>query len=554
MTVTERIAAARSAEREGDWDVALTHYESAFTALCAGGTAADAADLFRWMGNVHRVRGDAERAHEAYEASLAIAECAALPFQMASALNGLGILVQFQGAPDLAESYYTRGRSYATQAKDERIAAIIDQNLGTLASIRGNMELAIASYESALERFRRLDDTSSVISSLNNLGMAQRELGDWTSAERCFDEAFELGNELRDAVLIGNIELNRAELGLRRGAYDEARESCDRAFEVFTRVESLAGQGEAYKIYGALFGRMNKPSLADAHFHRATELALASGDRLLEAEVLAAVASHHLDRARNAEALRSLNDAYRLFSELGANAALLDLDRRLDGLEATYLRVVSAWAASIDAKDPYTAGHCSRVADLACRLAESCGFTGRELTWFRMGGFLHDVGKTAVPLDILNKPGKLTDEEWTAMKNHTIAGAEIVEKLNFPWEILPIVRNHHERWNGTGYPDALVGEEIPLTARILCVADVYDALTTARSYRPAMSREEALQLMERDAGVGLDPELFIRFRAIIDAELAPARPRRLRTVALHVADRVGAAPEPDDFRRRLKSA
>lgn len=522
MTVTERIAAARSAERDGDWDAALTHYESAFASLSAGGTPSDAADLFRWIGSIHRLRGDGERAEEAYDASFAIAECAGLPLKMASALNCLGILVQFQGASELAESYYIQGRTYAAQAKDERLAAIIDQNLGTLASIRGNMHLAIASYESALARFRRIDDTSSVISSLNNLGMAHREMGDWSAAERCFDEAFELGNELRDALLIGNVELNRADLEVRRGRYEDARESCDRAFEVFTRVESVAGQSEAYKVYGALFGRMNKPSLADTHFERAAELAVRSGDRLLEAEVLAAAAQNHLERVRNAEALRCLNNAYHLFRDLGAQAALLDLDRRLDGLENTYLKVVAAWAESIDAKDPYTAGHCSRVADLACRLAEDCGFAGRELTWFRMGGFLHDVGKTAVPLEILNKPGKLTEEEWVAMKNHTVAGAEIVEKLNFPWEILPIVRSHHERWNGTGYPDGLAGEDIPFTARILGVADVYDALTTARSYRPAMSREEALQIMERDAGIGLDPDLFARFLTILDKAETPA--------------------------------
>ncbi|MGH7447012.1 MAG: HD domain-containing phosphohydrolase [Longimicrobiales bacterium] len=527
MTVAERIAAARSAEREGQWDTALAHYESAFASLSVSGTAADAADLFRWTGSVHRLRGDAERAEEAYETSLAIAQCAGLEQKMASALNCLGILVQFQGGSELAETYYTQGRTHALTAGDERVAAMIDLNLGTLASIRGNMELAIASYESALGRFRRLDDTSHlVISSLNNLGMAHRELGDWYAAERCFDEAFELGNELRDALLLGNIELNRAELGLRRGHYDEARESCDRAFEVFTRVESVAGQSEAYKVYGALFGRMHKPSLADAHFARATELALTSGDRLLEAEVLAAAAQNHLERTRNSEALRALNNAYHLFRDLGAQAALLDLDRRLDGLEHTYLKVVAAWAESIDAKDPYTAGHCSRVADYACLLAEDCGLEGRELTWFRMGGYLHDVGKTEVPLEVLNKPGKLTDEEWVAMKNHTVAGAEIVATLNFPWEILPIVRSHHERWNGTGYPDGLAGEEIPYHARILGVADVYDALTTARSYRPAMSHDEAIQIMERDAGIGLDPDLFPRFRALVEARRSSTRTAR----------------------------
>jgi putative nucleotidyltransferase with HDIG domain len=531
VTRNERIAAARAAERAGEWDAALTHYESAFASLAAWGTAADAADLFRWIGSIHRIRGDAERALEAYEASLAVAEAAAVPFQIASAFNCLGILVQFQGAPDLAESYYAQGRSWALVAQDERVAAIIDQNLGTLAGIRGDSQLAITSYTSALDRFRRIDDTSSMISSLNNLGMAYRDLGEWDAAERAFDEAFDLGNRLRDATLLGNIELNRAELNLRRGHLDQARESCDRAFEIFTRVECRPGLGEAYKVYGSLFGRMGKPSLADAHYQHAVTLAVDSGDRLLEAEVLASAAHHHLDQYRNAEALHCLNSAYHLFRDLGAQAALLDLDRRLDGLEDTYLKVVAAWAESIDAKDPYTAGHCARVADYACMLAADCGFTGRDLTWFRMGGFLHDVGKTAVPLDILNKPGKLTDDEWVAMKNHTVAGADIVEKLNFPWQILPIVRNHHERWNGTGYPDGLAGEEIPYTARILCVADVYDALTTARSYRPAMTRDEALQIMERDAGIGLDPELFARFRRLLDAQQRSGRPSALRVAA-----------------------
>src|SRR5690606_16236181 len=131
MTVAERIAAARSAEREGEWDAALTHYESAFASLPSGGTAAEAADLFRWIGSVLRMRGDAERAEEAFETSLAIAQAAGLPLKVASALNCLGILVQTRGEPDLAESYYTQGRAYALTAKDERVAAMIDLNLGT---------------------------------------------------------------------------------------------------------------------------------------------------------------------------------------------------------------------------------------------------------------------------------------------------------------------------------------------------------------------------------------------------------------------------------------
>ncbi len=182
--------------------------------------------------------------------------------------------------------------------------------------------------------------------------------------------------------------------------------------------------------------------------------------------------------------------------------------------------MVKAWGDSIESKDRYTAGHCQRVADYACMLAESVGFAGRDLTWFRMGGFLHDVGKIEVPGEVLNKPGKLTPEEWKLMQSHTTAGDRIVAELNFAWDIRPIVRSHHEHWEGTGYPDGLKGEEIPLTARILCVADIYDALTSTRSYRPALSREEALRIMEADSGRISAPTLFevFRTRMLADSE------------------------------------
>jgi putative nucleotidyltransferase with HDIG domain len=220
--------------------------------------------------------------------------------------------------------------------------------------------------------------------------------------------------------------------------------------------------------------------------------------------------------------LQRLNRAHRLFEALHASADLLDIAGRLDGLEDTYLRVMQQWAESIESKDLYTHGHCERVADYGCMLAAAVGFSGRELTWFRMGGFLHDVGKTAVPAEVLNKPGKLDDNEWKIMQSHTTVGDDIVAELNFPWDIRPLVRSHHERWDGTGYPDRLAGEQIPFPARILCIADVYDALTTARSYRPALSQDEALRIMDKDAGRIFDPALYAVFRKLVAPELPVA--------------------------------
>ncbi len=133
-----------------------------------------------------------------------------------------------------------------------------------------------------------------------------------------------------------------------------------------------------------------------------------------------------------------------------------------------------------------------------------------------MGALLHDVGKIAVPSEVLNKPGKLTPEERALTEQHPVAGVELLAGIDFPWDIRPMVRHHHEWWDGSGYPDKLAGEHIPLSARILCIADVYDALTTDRPYRQGFSHEKAVEIMEKDVGRLFDPELFGYFREIVD--------------------------------------
>ncbi len=158
------------------------------------------------------------------------------------------------------------------------------------------------------------------------------------------------------------------------------------------------------------------------------------------------------------------------------------------------------WGDSIEQKDLYTRGHCQRVADYSCLLARVAGFDESALVWFRMGAFLHDVGKTATPAEILNKRGPLTPVERATMEQHTVVGEALLSSVEFPWDIRPMIRSHHERWDGQGYPDRLRGEEIPLAARILCIADVYDALTTHRPYRRAFSANVALQIMREDVG------------------------------------------------------
>jgi putative nucleotidyltransferase with HDIG domain len=221
--------------------------------------------------------------------------------------------------------------------------------------------------------------------------------------------------------------------------------------------------------------------------------------------------------------LQSLNEAHSLYSQMKAQHRVAQVEKRNGALESRFLEMAKHWGDSIESKDRYTQGHCERVAFFACVLADSSGFNSRSLFWFRIGALLHDIGKIIVPMEVLNKPGKLTEEEWAIMRRHPEAGLELVADIDFPGDIRAIIRNHHERWDGAGYPDGLKGEAIPFAARILCVADVYDALTTTRSYRPGLTHIRASEIMRASTGQ-FDPQLLETFLDWAETADIPGRP------------------------------
>jgi len=191
------------------------------------------------------------------------------------------------------------------------------------------------------------------------------------------------------------------------------------------------------------------------------------------------------------------------------------LHDELDSAEA----VVFAFARAVEAKSPYTHGHSERVTSYALRLAAELAVPQGDWQLLRKGALLHDIGKISVPDAILNKPGSLTPDEYDVIKQHTVQGAHIVEPLRSIRMLIPLVRSHHERLDGKGYPDRLNADEIPMLVRILSVADVYDSLASRRPYRPAIPHETCLKMLRADAdGGGLDPELVSTFCSLLADE------------------------------------
>lgn len=201
-----------------------------------------------------------------------------------------------------------------------------------------------------------------------------------------------------------------------------------------------------------------------------------------------------------------------LFARVKSLLKLKEFTDELENAEA----VLVALALGIESRDPYTGNHCERLAQYAADLGHYIGLDGDSITALKRGGYLHDLGKVSIPDDILKKGTRLTAEEWRIMKQHPVIGEAICRPLKSFRDVLPIIRHHHEHWDGSGYPDRLQGYDIPLLARVLQVVDVYDALRTTRPYKPALNHEEAERTMLDEANRGLwDPNLVPEFFAML---------------------------------------
>jgi HAMP domain-containing protein len=212
-----------------------------------------------------------------------------------------------------------------------------------------------------------------------------------------------------------------------------------------------------------------------------------------------------------------IGDLTHSFNYMSKQLQAYDIENRglYRSLEKGYLETIVALANSIDSKDSYTRGHSQRVADLSVEIGRQLGLGERELKHLAFGGILHDIGKIGIVEKILLKQTLLTDDEMLVMREHPAIGAGIIEPVAFLDPVLAAVRNHHERWDGTGYPDQLKGTEIPLVARIVNAADTWDACTSTRPYQSAKSYEDAVRILENCSGTQCDPEVVqALFRAI----------------------------------------
>ena len=311
----------------------------------------------------------------------------------------------------------------------------------------------------------------------------------------------EIAERAGDLHLQGLCLINHADVHVLRQRYEDAQRNAEVALAIFDRLDALCDKSEAYRVLGVVYRETHRGAVAESRLRSAIELAVRAGSVLNEAEASRELAILYQAMGRNQEALTLLSAAHRLFGRLDARVDLVHVDGKMAELEATYLALVREWGQSIESNDTYTFGHCERVARYGVAVAQALGMDGHAQTTVLLGAYLHDLGKVRVPHEILSKPGPLTRAEVEVVQMHSIWGIELLAGVEFPWDLKPIIRWHHERYDGTGYPDRLRGDEIPLSAQVVGIADVYDALTTERPYRRAFSRGAALAEIESCRGL-----------------------------------------------------
>jgi putative nucleotidyltransferase with HDIG domain len=312
----------------------------------------------------------------------------------------------------------------------------------------------------------------------------------------------ELGETIAENRALGSID-----------SLDEAEDAAEQAlgidhvFEVYAPIPSFDGTRAigAYEIYA------NPQHLESfiASRKRVIWFAVAAVFFALLAALALLVRGASSMLQRQASALRT------------RSRELMNSYRRL---EESSLEAIRSLNATVDAKDPYTAGHSARVQRIAVAVAEELGVPRERLDAVRFGGLFHDIGKIAVPDSILTKPGALDEDEYAVVQRHPADGAEIVSHFSRLNDTVPLIRHHHERWDGKGYPEGLAGEEIPSEACIVGLADAWDAMTTDRPYRPAMTVEEAAAEVRRCRGTQFAPQVVDAFFAALRRQPAVFEP------------------------------
>ena len=474
-------------------------------------------ETYTQIGQLLAKQGDFERALGFIQRAIGACRRSKDNSGLCKALRNLGVVYCELGDFDEAESAITEAIAISATAADNLLYADLVNNLGAIMNMKGKRSRALELYRESLEIYLENNEIRKEAYTKNNIGITLSEQGLVDSAYGYFKESYEISLKINDSSLRLIAEINLADVYTKRGNFVRAKKH-SKWVENYLNDEKLVNVNliEVKKLNGRIFLAEKNYDDAVKEFDAALDICREIGSKFHEAEVLLERGKLLRVTEEHFEALSDLENSYHIFRKIKAEGRQLQTEKIIDSVEQLYLEIFNSMGKMVDRKDSYTKGHSDRVASLALLLAKDLGLKTGVVKTIVAAALLHDIGKVKLSDSILKKPGRLTDEEFEEIKKHPEYGVEILRGKEFPWNIKPLILHHHERVDGSGYPMKIKGEAIPLGARLICIADVFEALTSNRCYRDAFSLKKALDIMKSESGTTFDPVLLNSFIELIE--------------------------------------
>lgn len=500
----------------GKLDDAIREYEKILAICRVTPRAIVKSNAYLQIGQLLCKQGDFDRALGYVQRAIATFRRQGDPLSLCKALRNLGVIYVELGDLEEADFTYAEAVNLAQEAGDRLLYADLVNNMGAIMNMRGNRTKALELYTKSLIIYEKMKEIRKNAYTKNNIGITLAELERFDDAQAYFTDAHAIAQDIKDASLLLIVDINLADLFLKRENFEAAQHHLESAEAQLAESKVVNGHlVETKKLAGMVAARRGDNERALALLTEACELSRELGTQFPEAEVLLERGMLLRAMGKHFEALSDLEASYLIYTRADAQGKRDTVEKVIGSIEILYLQIFDSMAQEVERKDEYTRGHSDRVASLALVLAKECGLGPHMLKTIVAAGLLHDIGKMPVADAILKKAGRLTENEVLQIQKHPAMGVDLLRGKEFPWNFKPLILHHHEKLDGTGYPMGLKGEDIPLGARILSIADVFDALTSDRVYRPAFSAEEALRIMNESSGSSYDSILLRRFGKLV---------------------------------------
>lgn len=523
----------------GGYHESMEHFNVALAIYSDLDDKAGIAEIHTNIGVVYSDQGRLDLALDQHLKALATYEKTNNMHRIAHSLNCIGVVFRKRNNLDKAEDYYLRALKIRIKTKDIPGLAMSYNNMGILAKKRGNLKKALDYFNKSLKLKEDIGDRRGILASCSNIGDVYAEMKKYSESLKLYRKSLAIGEEISDEKNICGSCNRIGRLLTILGEPEHALKYLKRGLQISIDIGVVILESDSYKDLSDLYNSTGNNEKAFQYYEKHSLLmrkifskrSAESINRLqIRYEAEKKEKEAELYYLRNVELQREIKEREQVEDRLTAQERLLDqrvrdrtakLQKNVKELKESMEGTINTLSRIIELKDPYASGHQMRVAELSRLIAIEMNFTEERIEALFMISLVHDIGNICLPQEILSRSWELTALEQEMIQTHPQTGYDILSEIELPWPVADVILQHHEMYNGTGYPNGLKREEIMIEARIIAVADVVEAMTSHRPYRSIPGLEKAIEEITVNSGILYDPDVVAACNNILRKKALP---------------------------------